>query len=144
MQCRDLKLHVGCKLLIPPQCRTRLGHLKLMLFLGLQSSKVSAFAKWRRKASLLIKIHDHGISPVSRTIAQTRNTACVLTELENDFSFGVSSYTRNWKKLSSYITSAYGTIIYCITFVGCLGASKTMVLVYAHKFTTRNPISLST
>ena len=130
---------------IPPQCRTRLGHLKLMLFLGLQSSKVSAFAKWRRKASLLIKIHDHGISPVSRTIAQTRNTACVLTELENYSSFGVSNYTRNWKKLSSYITSAYGTSITLhITFVGCLGASKTMVLVYAHKFTARNPISLST
>ena len=98
---------LDAKLPIPPQCRTRLGHLKLMLFLGLQSSKVSAFAKWRRKASLLIKIHDHGISPVSRTIAQTRNTACVLTELENDSSFGVSNYTRNWKKLSSYITSAY-------------------------------------
>ena len=93
VQCRDLKLHVGCKLPIPPQCRTRLGHLKLMLFLGLQASKVSAFAKWRRKASLLIKIHDHGISPVSRTIAQTRNTACVLTELENESNFGVSSYT---------------------------------------------------
>ena len=74
-----LNYMLDAKLPIPPQCRTRLGHLKLMLFLGLQSSKVSAFAKWRRKASLLIKIHDHGISPVSRTIAQTRNTACVLT-----------------------------------------------------------------
>ena len=103
MQCSvgTLNYMLDANYFIPPQCRARLGHLKLMLFLGLQSSKVSAFAKWRRKASLLIKIHDHGISPVSRTIAQTRNTACVLTELENDSSFGVSNYTRNWKKLST-------------------------------------------